>query len=91
MFTVTRLDLSAPPSDCKRFSTASKDKRENKKKQKKKKKKKIAIGHQRYKIDKPVISTFFHYSFIDKNNDLMTANCAFALKYKDRKTEIRNE
>ena len=26
-----------------------------------------------------------------KNNDLMTAKCAFALKYKGRETEIRNE
>ena len=26
-----------------------------------------------------------------KNNDLITAKCAVALKYKGRKTEIRNE
>ena len=80
-----------PTPDCKPVSTSSKEK-----KVKYKTKLKLAIGDQKYRIDKPVLnSTFCFFIGINymllKINDLMTAKCAFALKDKGRKTEIRNE
>ena len=54
----------------------------------------LVISHRMYRIDKQIIYTFFfigiNYMLV-KNNELMTAKCVFALKYKGRKSEIRNE
>ena len=51
VFTVTRLNRSTPPPDCVRFSTSSKKKKGKIQNQTK--------TSQKYRIDKPVISTFF--------------------------------